>query len=166
MSQNTNDKKNNNRYKGKNRPSWRSGGYRKQKSASVALYTCPVCNEGVKEVGNAIDYQGQGPTHFDCVLRALNEKEDLKPGEKITYVGSGRFGVINNKKNDSGVPFTLLREIDVEDREKVLSWRDERKIYVSVEEKKDQKQKQDSKEPTNTTGSKDQDSDLPTKENK
>lgn len=158
MSQNTSDKKNNNRYKGKNRPSWRSGGYRKQKSATVALYTCPICNEGVKEVGNAIDYQGQGPTHFDCVLRALNEKEDLKSDEKITYVGSGRFGIINNKKNDSGVSFTLLREIDVEDREKVLPWRDERKIYVSVEEKKDNKKV--FKTPNDTKGSKDQNSEL------
>ena len=159
MSQNTSDKKNNNRYKGKNRPSWRSGGYRKQKSATVALYTCPVCNEGVKEVGNAIDYLGQGPTHFDCVLRALNEKETLKPDEKIIYVGSGRFGVINNKKNDSGVPFTLLREIDVEDREKVLTWRDERKIYVSVEEKQDQKQNEDSKDQNDSKGSINKDSD-------
>lgn len=134
MSQNTNDKKSN-RYKGKRRPSWRSGGYKKKKSSVEAKYICPVCNEGVKEVGNAIEFQGQGPTHFDCVLRSLNEQEKLKPGEKIVYVGSGRFGVINNKKNDSGVPFTLLREIEVEDREKVLTWRDERKIYVSVEEK-------------------------------
>ncbi|MBN2618192.1 MAG: hypothetical protein JXR64_07775 [Spirochaetales bacterium] len=132
MSQNTSDKKNS-RYKGKNRPSWRSGGYRKKKSSSVALYTCPVCNEGIKEVGNAIDYLG-GPSHFDCVIRSLTEKENLKPGEKITYIGSGRFGVINYKKNDSGVPFTLIREIDVEDKEKTLPWRDERKIDVSIEE--------------------------------
>lgn len=132
MSQNTKDKKNN-RYKGKNRPSWRSGGYRKKKSNTVALFTCTVCSEGVKEVGNAIDYMG-GPAHFDCVIRSLTEKEDLKKGEKITYIGSGRFGVINNKKNDSGVPFTLLREIDVEDRDKELPWRDSRKINVSIED--------------------------------
>ncbi len=134
MSQNTSDKKNNSRYKGKKRPSWRSGG-KKRKSSSEAKFTCPVCNEGVKELGNAIDYQNQGPTHFDCVLRSLTEKENLKPGEKIAYVGSGRFGVITNKKNDSGVAFTLIREIDVEDRDKVLTWRDEKKVYVSVEEK-------------------------------
>lgn len=135
MSQNTNDRKSNNRYKGKNRPSWRSGGYRKKKSSAVALYTCPVCEEGVKEVGNAIDYQG-GPAHFDCVLRSLTENENLKQGEKIAYIGSGRFGVIVNKKNDSGGPFTLLKEIDVEDRGKNLPWRDERKIHVSVDDGK------------------------------
>ena len=133
MSPNTNEKKNNNRYKGKNRPSWRSGGYRKQKAPTVAKFTCTVCEEGIKEVGNAIDYQG-GPAHFDCVIRSLTEKETLNKGEKIAYIGSGRFGVIINKKNDAGGPFTIIREIDVEDREKVLPWRDERKIYVSVEE--------------------------------
>jgi len=148
VSQNTNDKKSN-RYKGKHRPSWRSGGYRKKKSDTVALFTCPVCNEGVKEVGNAIDFKGEGPTHFDCVIRSLTETEDLKPGEKIAYVGSGRFGVINNKKNSSGVPFTLLREIEVEDREKVLTWRDERKVHVSVEDRSKHKTAQDSGEESN-----------------
>ncbi len=136
MSQNTKDKSTS-RYKGKNRPSWRSGGYRKKKSSGEAKFTCPVCNEGVKEVGNAIDYKGEGPTHFDCVIRSLTEIEKLLPGEKIAYIGSGRFGVINNKKNDSGVPFTLLREIDIEDREKERPWRDERKIDVSIEDNKE-----------------------------
>lgn len=137
VSQNTNDSKsNNNKYKGKRKSSWRSGNNKKKRPQAVAKYTCPVCNEGVKEVGNAIDFQGKGPTHFDCVIRALTKQEKLNPGEKIAYVGSGRFGVINHKKNDSGVPFTLLREIEVEDRDKVLTWRDERKIFVSVEDEK------------------------------
>lgn len=134
MRQNTKEN-NNSRNKGKKKNSWRSNN-KKKKSSVVAKFTCPVCEEGVKEVGNAIDFQGKGPTHFDCVIRALTKQEDLKPGEKIAYVGSGRFGVINNKKNDSGVPFTLLREIEVEDRDKILTWRDERKIYVSVEDRK------------------------------
>ncbi len=139
MSQTSNEQndkveKKSTRHKGKNRSSWRTGNYRKKKSSGEALFVCPVCEEGVKELGNAIDFQGQGPTHFDCVLRALNDSERLMPGEKIIYIGSGKFGVINNKKNDSGVPFTLLREITVEDREKTLQWRDSKKIYVSVEE--------------------------------
>lgn len=128
MSQNT---KKGQPYKGKKRPNWRSGGYKKKKSNEPAKYNCPICNEGVKELGNAIDYKGEGPAHFDCVLRSLNETEKLNPGEKIIYIGSGRFGVILNKKNDSGVPFTLTREIDFEDRDRELSWRDERKVEVS-----------------------------------
>ncbi|OQY40726.1 MAG: hypothetical protein B6229_00940 [Spirochaetaceae bacterium 4572_7] len=136
MSQNTSEKKSNNQNKGKRRPPWRNGGGKKKKTTTVAKFTCPVCNEGVKELGNAIDFEGKGPTHFDCVLRVLTQKEHLNPGEKIAYVGSGRFGVIINKKNDAGGPFTLVREIDVEDPNKSLNWRDEKKVYVSIEEKK------------------------------
>ncbi len=138
MNQNINNNGNNNNVrkgnfpKNKKRPNWRTGGYKKRKEEVEAKFICPICEEGVKELGNAMDFKGQGPAHFDCVLRYLNESEKLSPGEKIVYIGSGKFGVILNKKNDSGVPFTITREIEFEDREREVPWRDERKISVSV----------------------------------
>lgn len=133
MSQNTKEQKSGNRSNGKKRTPWRSGGNKGQKSSVSAKYKCPICNEGVKELGNAIDFKGQGPAHFDCVLRELTKGENLAPGEKIAYIGSGRFGVILSKKNDAGGPFTLIREIELEDSNKNYSWRDEKKIDVSIE---------------------------------
>ncbi len=99
---------------------------------TTVKFACPVCGEGLKSIATAVDL-GDGPAHFDCVLRELTKKEDLKQGEKIVYIGSGRFGVINNKKNESGVPFTLLKEIDVETRDLDLNWRNEKKIEITLE---------------------------------
>lgn len=130
LSQNSN--KGNFKNKGKRRPAWRSGGNKKR---TTAQFTCPVCGEGVKELTSAIEYNGQGPTHFDCVLRDIGKQENIKENQKVVYLGSGNFGVIENKKNEAGVPFTLIKSIEVEDREKEFEWRLNRKIDIQIAKK-------------------------------
>ena len=36
----------------------------------------------------------EAPAHFECVLRAIREDEQLEHGEQICYVGGGVFAVV------------------------------------------------------------------------
>ncbi len=36
----------------------------------------------------------EAPAHFDCVLELLGERERLAPGERVCYLGSGSFGIV------------------------------------------------------------------------
>jgi len=64
----------------------------------------------------------QGPAHFDCVLGELGKRETLTPPEKLTYLGSGQFGVIVEKENNR---FEIHRKIPVEDTVNPPVWRKE-----------------------------------------
>jgi hypothetical protein len=39
-----------------------------------------------KDTGQAV--------HFDCVIARISESEILEPGDTISYIGGGRFGII------------------------------------------------------------------------
>lgn len=36
----------------------------------------------------------EDPAHFECVLSAIREGEQLEPGEQICYVGGGVFAIV------------------------------------------------------------------------
>ena len=76
---------------------------------------CPMCREPVRDPKTAIAASaGRGLAHFDCVLEDLAKREGLQPGEKITYLGRGSFGVVSYRSGGAGVPFTIRKRIDYE----------------------------------------------------
>jgi hypothetical protein len=75
---------------------------------------CPMCGEPVRDQKTAIAAsQGRGPAHFDCVLQELTGHEALAPGEKITYLGKGTFGVVSYKVTPG--PFVIRKRIPYEE---------------------------------------------------
>ena len=76
---------------------------------------CPFCGEPVRDLKTAIvTPDTQKPAHFDCVLQDLAKREGLQPGEKITYLGRGTFGVVSYRQGHAGVPFVIRKRIPYE----------------------------------------------------
>lgn len=90
------------------------------------LCNCPKCNQPVTELASAITDKATGkPMHFDCALETVQSQEHLENGDKVIYIGQGRFGVVNFPNVHDTKHFTIRKIIDWEDKEKHSSWRDE-----------------------------------------
>jgi hypothetical protein len=73
----------------------RPGSYKPEKIIKKVFNpNCKICDKVIKDISAALGISTDGtPVHFDCVLNLLNQQEQLVPGQKIIYIGSGRFAV-------------------------------------------------------------------------
>jgi len=59
---------------------------------------CPVCGKPVRELASALTHRAsRQPAHFDCVFRELRDVNGISPQEKLCYLGSGSFGILEFK---------------------------------------------------------------------
>lgn len=87
---------------------------------------CPKCNQPVTDLSSAITDRATGkPMHFDCALESVQSQEQLGSGDKVIYIGQGRFGVVNFPNIHDTKHFTIKKIIDFEEKEKRSPWRDE-----------------------------------------
>lgn len=85
---------------------------------------CPYCGKPVNDLSSALtDPTSLSPVHFDCVLRKLSDRETLQEGESLTYIGGGRFGIIQFLNPPDTSNFVIKRIIQWEDKEKRAPWR-------------------------------------------
>lgn len=97
----------------------------------IASLPCVICGQLIQEMSSAIGFGPEaGPAHFDCVLKNLESKETLQPDERISYLGTGVFGVIKPVTGTEGVNFQILRKIQVESKDVYPEWRKEIKNRV------------------------------------
>ncbi len=88
--------------------------------------TCEFCSRPIHELSSAlIDKKSGGAIHFDCVLAKLNETERLEDGQKITYIGQGRFAVVAFDNPHDLRKFTIVKTIEWEDHDATSEWRAE-----------------------------------------
>lgn len=88
--------------------------------------TCPKCGKPIDDVSSAINDKNSGsPVHFDCIISDISSKEKLGEGEKIAYIGQGRFGVLYFENPRDQRKFTIKKIIEVEDRDTKPEWRNE-----------------------------------------
>ncbi len=82
---------------------------------------CPVCKKNIRDISAAIiDVESGKPSHFDCILKKISEKENIGKQEKVIYLGSGNFGIVkilNNKK------FEIIKQIPYEKLDDGDEWR-------------------------------------------
>lgn len=87
---------------------------------------CPKCQKPIQDLSQAIADKTSGtPIHFDCALEILLAEEKLGPGDKLTYIGQGRFGVLNFPNVHDMKHFTIKKIIEWEEKDKRSSWRNE-----------------------------------------
>ena len=87
---------------------------------------CAFCGKPVTEVSTALAHKETGePVHFDCVLEHLQSQEKLMPGQKVTYIGQGRFAVVYFPNVHDTRNFTIERIIEWEKRDAKFEWRTE-----------------------------------------
>jgi hypothetical protein len=85
-----------------------------------------VCGLPLKDLSTAFDADdGQNFMHFDCVMNRVAEKETLEPGDKIAYIGQGRFGVVHYANIHDTRHFSIKKIIEWDDKEKKSEWREE-----------------------------------------
>ena len=108
------------------RPKWTPP---KINTAPLPVPNCSWCNKPIREISQAINDNNTGlPVHFDCVTARISENERLDKGDSVTYIGGGRFGIVNfsspgNQKTGGG--FKIKKIIEWENNEKKAAWRDE-----------------------------------------
>jgi len=126
-----------------NFPSSDSGIFRKEKVSMVdrpkwlppaasaeplPALTCPWCGKPIDDASALTDKETGAAIHFDCVAVLLASKETLEPGEKLTYIGGGRFAIVTfiGTENDSRKPdnrFTIKKVIEWETQNERAEWR-------------------------------------------
>lgn len=88
-------------------------------------FICPRCSQPITDLPSALADKSSGaPVHFDCVLQFLQNAEELKQNEKITYIGQGRFAVTFFENPHDLRKFSIVRLIEWEDRDKAYDWRE------------------------------------------
>lgn len=97
---------------------------------------CPKCNEKITDMASAIADKASGkPMHFECVMKMLGETEKLGQGEKLAYIGQGRFAVLYYENIRDQRHFQIKKTIDFEDRDNRAEWRTEMSsLYSQVEQ--------------------------------
>lgn len=87
---------------------------------------CPVCSKVINDLASALrERGGENPIHFECAMEQVAAGEKLGDGDKIAYIGQGRFGVLNYPNIRDVRHFTIKKIIDWEDRNSRGEWRDE-----------------------------------------
>ncbi len=85
---------------------------------------CPLCGKPVYDLATAVSASRDTgePAHFDCVLERVSASETLAATEKLVYLGSGSFAVVEFKdKNESA--FSVKRRIQWEKEGEKKDWR-------------------------------------------
>jgi hypothetical protein len=93
-------------------------------SPTLPKPVCPRCGSPIEDLPSALNDKESGvPIHFDCVLARLTESESLGEGEKIVYLGGGRFGVVLFENPADLKRFRVKRTFQWEEKDKRADWR-------------------------------------------
>ena len=85
---------------------------------------CPYCGKPIKDMSLAIsDKNSDKAVHFDCIISRLGEGESLEPGDVISYIGGGRFGVVHFTDSQNPQGFTIKKIFEWENKEHRAGWR-------------------------------------------
>ncbi|MCG8571310.1 MAG: hypothetical protein MJB14_14340 [Spirochaetes bacterium] len=76
---------------------------------------CPLCNKNIKNMLTAIyDATENKHVHFDCVVNTLKQKHQLDRKQKLAYIGSGNFAIIEENitnNNNEKMKFQIVTKI-------------------------------------------------------
>ncbi len=76
--------------------------------------SCQICKEPIQNICQSIMTPEGNSVHFDCVLSVLNDQYSPKENQKISYIGSGKFGLC--EKNEEG-KWSIIETIQYESNE-------------------------------------------------
>ncbi|OHD12711.1 MAG: hypothetical protein A2Y34_05610 [Spirochaetes bacterium GWC1_27_15] len=73
---------------------------------------CPICNKNINNMSNAImDKTSQKSCHFECVAAELKKENNIRPNQRLAYVGGGFFAIIEDFKEDGKNKFAIIQKI-------------------------------------------------------
>ncbi|OEJ15810.1 hypothetical protein BFL38_10135 [Brachyspira hampsonii] len=92
---------------------------KKRMKEEVERPICPICNEPIYIVEEAIRHNASGElAHFECILNEIKDNNiaDMEEEDKIVYLGSGTFGIIQERQNGKNTRFFVRKRINYENR--------------------------------------------------
>lgn len=105
---------------GPDRPRWQPP---KFQAANLPTPNCVCCGKPIEDLHTAVNDKSGNPAHFDCVLSMIEESERPGPGERVVYIGGGRFALAHFPKADDLQKFQLRKIIQWEEKDKRAQWR-------------------------------------------
>ncbi|MDR1278316.1 MAG: hypothetical protein LBK02_06165 [Treponema sp.] len=119
------------------RPRWTPP---KPPAEPLPVPNCPCCGKPINDLAAAISDKNSGePAHFDCIIARIAERENLEPGDTVTYMGGGRFGIVhfnnlpeNQRRAGNSRNFTVKKILEWEDKENRAEWRRVLSDYYSI----------------------------------
>ena len=97
----------------------------------LPVLNCSWCDKPIVDISQAISDKDSGlPLHFDCVTAKIADSERLEKGDSVTYIGGGRFGIVNFNNASQGKSgqtnnFKIKKVIDWENKDSRAPWREE-----------------------------------------
>ena len=98
-------------------------------------FTCPLCAAPVRDLYTAIAYgERRAPTHFDCIVSLLGEREEVEEGARLCYLGGGSFGIVQmrsaSRQGDRGGSLLIHKRIEVEEKDAAPEWRQRLRLPI------------------------------------
>ncbi len=107
----------------RDRPRWNPP---RLQPSSLPKPSCPRCGKTIEDLPSAVnDSETGSPMHFDCAVERLTESERLSEGDRIAYIGGGRFAVVHFDDPQDSKTFRIKKTIVWEVKEKRAEWRKE-----------------------------------------
>ncbi len=74
---------------------------------------CSLCNKPIVNMSTSIfQKESQKYCHFECATAEIRKRFILKPNQRITYVGSGIFAIIEDVKVDGKFKFVIKERVN------------------------------------------------------
>ena len=110
---------NNNKYQEKSIEEYEKSYLKRRMKEDVERPLCPVCNEPIYIIEEAIRHNATGElAHFECILNEIrdNNSSEMEDEDKIVYLGSGTFGIIQERQNGKSSRFFVRKRINYENK--------------------------------------------------
>ena len=79
---------------------------------SLTSVSCPICGKIINNMSSSMCSNDRNEYyHFECVTSSLRKKLNIKPNQRLTYLGSSSFGVIEDTKDNSKMKFSIKQKI-------------------------------------------------------
>ena len=109
----------NNKYQEKTIEEYEKSYLKRRMREDVERPICPVCNEPIYIIEEAIRHNATGElAHFECILNEIrdNNISEMEDEDKIVYLGSGTFGIIQERQSGKNTRFFVRKRINYENK--------------------------------------------------
>ncbi len=76
---------------------------------------CFICNKPISNTHDIVNNKEEKKAHFNCVIKDLSKKENLKKNQSIIYIGGGNFAIVEYY-NKNLYDFKIVKKINYENR--------------------------------------------------
>ncbi len=83
-----------------------------KKKEPIVYEICPFCSKEIKEpLTSLLEKESRKNAHFECILSQIAKIHSLGDREKVYYIGSGAFGIIEEKRFKNKIKINIRERI-------------------------------------------------------